>query len=334
MDDIPIPVDPDSTRFIPLLRSFIRQKGLAYSTEKTYVHWILNYIRFHNLKHPEELGPEEVDEYLTHLALNQNVAPGTQRIALNALVFLYQQFLQRPLGVLQFSYARPARRIPVVLSHEEAGKIIELIDGNYRLMAQLMYGCGLRLMECCRLRIQDIDFGMHQIIVRESKGDKQRTTVLPDSLVGPLKQRIADTEIIHDFDVARGYGRVYLPYALAKKYKNSAAELIWQYLFPASKLSRDPRDGTMRRHHIHESWMQKHVRNAVRKSGIRKKISSHTFRHSFATRLLEQGYDLRTIQELLGHSDISMTEIYTHVVKRGGRGVKSPVDGLKLKVSD
>ena len=326
MDDIPVPVDSGSNRFIPRLRSFIRQKGLAYSTEKTYVHWILYYIRFHRLKHPAEMGPDEVDKFLTHLALNRNVAPGTQRIALNALVFLYQQFLQQPLGTLQFSYARPSRRIPVVMSHEEATRVIQLMAEEYRLMANIMYGCGLRLMECCRLRIQDIDFGMHQIIVRESKGNKHRTTVLPDSLIEPLKQRIADTRIIHDFDLARGYGRVYLPYALAKKYKKAAADFKWQYVFPASKLSRDPRDGTMRRHHIHETWVQKHVRNAVRQSGITKKISSHTFRHSFATRLLEQGYDLRTIQELLGHSDINMTEIYTHVVKRGGRGVKSPID--------
>lgn len=326
MDDIPVPVDPGSNRFIPRLRSFIRQKGLAYSTEKTYVHWILHYIRFHNLKHPSEMGSKEVDEFLTYLALELNVAPGTQRIALNALVFLYQQFFQNPLGVLQFSYARASRRIPVVMSHEESVTVIQNMDDNYRLMANIMYGCGLRLMECCRLRIQDIDFGMHQIIVRESKGNKHRTTMLPDSLVAALEQRIADTKKIHDFDLARGYGRVYLPYALARKYKNAAADFKWQYVFPASKLSKDPRDETLKRHHIHETWVQKHVRSAVRISGIRKKISSHTFRHSFATRLLEQGYDLRTIQELLGHSDISMTEIYTHVVRRGARGVKSPID--------
>ena len=326
MDDIPVPVDPDSNRFIPRLRSFIRQKGLAYSTEKTYVHWIIHYIRFHHLKHPKILGPKEVDEFLTHLALDLNVAPGTQRIALNALVFMYSQFLQQPLGALQFSYARPSRRIPVVMSHEEAMTVIDKMDKNYRLMANIMYGCGLRLMECCRLRIHDIDFGMHQIIVRESKGNKHRTTMLPGSLVAPLRQRIADTKVIHEFDIARGYGLVYLPYALERKYKNAASDFKWQYLFPASKLSRDPRDGVMRRHHIHETWVQKQVRNAVRQSGVMKKISSHTFRHSFATRLLEQGYDLRTIQELLGHSDISMTEIYTHVVNRGGRGVKSPID--------
>ena len=189
-----------------------------------------------------------------------------------------------------------------------------------------MYGCGLRLMEACRLRVQDIDFAMHQIIVRESKGNKHRTTVLPDSLIDPLKYRIAKTKLIHEFDLAREYGKVYLPYALARKYKNAGSDFKWQYIFPASKLARDPRDGAIRRHHIHESWVQKQVRKAVRQSGIMKKASSHTFRHSFATRLLENGYDLRTIQELLGHSDISMTEIYTHVVKRGGRGVKSPID--------
>jgi len=278
------------------------------------------------MQHPKELGVTEVDAFLTYMAVERNVSPSTQRTALNALVFLYKQFLNIELEELQFTYAKSSKRIPVVLSHDEAMSIINNMHGIYKLMANIMYGCGLRLMECCRLRIQDIDFSMNQIIVRESKGNKQRTTVLPESLFGPFKEQIANTKKTHDFDIARGYGNVYLPFALSRKYKNAESEFKWQYVFPASGVAKDPRDGAIKRHHIHESWVQKNVRMAVKKSNILKKATSHTFRHSFATRLLEQGYDLRTIQELLGHADVSMTEIYTHVVKRGGRGVKSPLD--------
>lgn len=326
MDDIPVSVDPNSKRLIPQIRAFIRKKGLAYATEKTYVHWIVYYIRFHKMRHPNDMGPPEVDDFLTHLAMVRNVSPATQKIALNALVFLYKQFLKKDLGKLQFNYARPSRKIPVVFSHEEALSIIHYMSEKYQLMGRLMYGCGLRLMECCRLRVQDINFSMHQIIVRESKGKKQRTTVLPVSLIELLKRQIADAKAIHDFDLSRGYGSVYLPYAMARKYKGAESEFKWQYVFPASNESRDPVHNVIRRHHIHESCVQKSVRKAVVISGILKKASSHTFRHSFATRLLENGYDLRTIQELLGHSDVRVTEIYTHVVKRGGRGVKSPID--------
>ena len=242
------------------------------------------------------------------------------------LVFLYNKFLVIPLAELQFHYARPARRIPVVLSHKEAINIINNMGENYQLMARIMYGCGLRLMECCRLRVQDIDFEMNQIVVRESKGMKHRTTVLPESLIEPLKTQIAEAKKTHDYDLSRGYGKVYLPYALSRKYKNMASDFKWQYIFPATDVSADPRDSTIRRHHIHETCLQKSMRQAVPKSGILKRATPHTLRHSFATRLLEQGYDLRTIQERLGHADISQTEIYTHVVKKGGRGVKSPID--------
>ena len=204
--------------------------------------------------------------------------------------------------------------------------IISEMDGKPQLIANIMYGCGLRLMECCRLRIQDIDFSMNQIVVRESKGNKQRTTILPVVLIEKINIQIATVRKLHNYDLESGYGRVYLPYALARKYKNADMEFKWQYLFPASKLSTDPRDGSIRRHHIDESWVQKCVRKSLGSSKINKKASSHTFRHSFATRLLENGYDLCTIQELLGHSDVSTTEIYTHVVKKGGRGVQSPLD--------
>ena len=326
MDDIPISIDPSSKSLIPSLRSFMRRNGLAYSTEKAYIYWIKHYIRFHRMRHPQSMGAAEVDAFLTYLALQRNVSPATQRNALNALVMLHDRFLGVPLGKLEFSYARPKQRIPVVLSHREALEIISLVDKSCRLVVQLMYGSGLRVMECCRLRILDIDFPMRQLVVRESKGNKQRTTVLPDSLVEALVEQVDATRKLHDYDLAMGHGEVYLPYALARKYRNAASELKWQYLFPATKLSLDPRDHVKRRHHIHESWVQKNVRRATVASGVNKKVSSHTFRHSFATRLLENGYDLRTIQELLGHSDLSTTEIYTHVVKKGGRGVISPVD--------
>ncbi len=326
MDDIPVPINSQSTRFVPSLRACIRQQGLAYGTEKTYLYWITCYIRFHKMRHPKDMGPAEVDAFLSYLSLDRKVAPATQRGALNALVFLYHRFLDIPLGQLQFSYAKISTRIPVVLSHSEAMSIIEGMSGKSQLVARLMYGCGLRLMESCRLRIQDIDFSMKQIIVRESKGNKHRTTVLPESLIKTISAQLSIVKKLHDFDLSRGYGCVYLPYALARKYKNAEKEFKWQYLFPASLVSNDPRDGTIRRHHVDESWIQKCVRKSVRNSKINKKASCHTFRHSFATRSLEQGYDLRTIQELLGHGDISQTEIYTHVVKRGGRGVKSPID--------
>jgi integron integrase len=326
MDDIPVSIDLKSKKFIPQLRSFIRKKGLAYSTEKTYLYWIIYYIRFHKMQHPMDLKSVDVDHFLSFLAIERNVSPGTQKTALNALIFLYKQFLDMPLSKLQFSYARPTRKIPVVLTHEEAISIIVAMNKNYQLIGRIMYGCGLRLMECCRLRVQDIDFSMHQIIVRESKGKKHRTTVLPDSLLDVLKIQILNVKNIHDFDLSRGFGKVYLPYALIRKYKNAESEFKWQYIFPAINVASDPRDGTVRRHHIHESCIQKSVRQAVIKTGILKRATSHTFRHSFATRLLEQGYDLRTIQELLGHSNISQTEIYTHVLKKGGRGVISPLD--------
>lgn len=286
------------------------------------------YIRYHKLQHPEKLGVNEIESFLSFFSIERNVSPATQRTALNAINFLYRKFLKMPFDDLNFQYAKPSRRIPIVFSHDEANKVISKLSGQYVLMTELMYGCGLRLMECCRLRIQDIDFELNQIIVREAKGNKQRTTVLPVKVITKLANKINEVKKLHYYDTERGYGEVYLPYALSRKYPNAASEFHWQYLFPASSVGKDPRSGKIRRHHIHQSAVQKQIKKAIHATNIRKQVSSHTFRHNFATRLLESRYDLRTIQELLGHSDVKTTEVYTHVVKKGGHGVKSPLDNF------
>lgn len=327
MDDIPSNPTTHKSAFISQLRQFMRLKQLAYSTEKTYVYWILSFIRFHNRVHPKLLNAENVDSYLSHLAINRNVSPRTQTIALNAIVFLYHQFLNTPLGDLNFKRPKHKRRPPVVFTHEEALTIINLITHQQsHLMAQTMYGSGLRLMECCNLRVKDIDYGMQQLYVRQGKGGKDRITILPKSIIPALKDQTAYVTKLHQLDTENKVAEVYMPDALARKYPSAAKSVTWAFLFPASRPGPEPNTGIIRRHHIHPSAVQKHIRTAVRRSGIHKQASSHTFRHSFATRLLEAGYDLRTIQELLGHSDIRTTEIYTHVLNRGGRGVLSPVD--------
>lgn len=326
MDEIPVPISAGSTRFLDQLRAHIRSQGLAYQTEKTYVHWIVHYIHFHGKRHPTELGVADVENFLSHLSLNRDVTRNTQRIALNALAYLYNRFLDRPLGDLDWKPAKRQQRIPTVFTHQEATDIIRQMPPVYALMAKLMYGSGLRISECLRLRIKDIDFGMQTIVVREGKGSKDRTTVLPESVIGPLQQQIEQALVLHRQDLAEGLGRVYLPNALARKYPDAETAPEWQFVFPAPRLSLDPRSGDWRRHHVIERSLQKAVKEAIRSAGVRKKASCHTFRHSFATRLLERGYDLRTIQTLLGHSDITTTQIYTHVVKKGALGVCSPID--------
>lgn len=326
MDEIPIPVAAGSSRFLDQLRAHIRAQGLAYHTEKTYVHWVLHYIHFHGKRHPRDLGVADVEAFLSHLSLDRDVTKGTQRIALNSLAYLYNRFLNQPLGDLQWKPARRPPRIPTVFSHQEATLVIQQMTPPYSIMTKLMYGSGLRISECLRLRIKDIDFGMQTLVIREGKGSKDRTTVLPESLVQPLQHQIEQTLTIHAKDLAQGFGHVYLPNALARKYPDAATAPEWQFVFPAPRLSSDPRTGEWRRHHIIERSLQKAVKDAIRAAGIRKKASCHTFRHSFATRLLERGYDLRTIQTLLGHSDIATTQIYTHVVKKGALGVCSPID--------
>ena len=309
-----------------------RLRTLHYSirTEEAYVGWIRRYILHHGKRHPNEMGDPEVEAFLTHLAVKENVAASTQNQALAALLFLYRQVLERDLPMLQTIRARRPKRLPDVLSIEEVRAVLGRMEGVYRIMAELMYGSGLRLLECCRLRVKDIDFARKQIIVREGKGDKDRAVPLPARLVEPLKTQIRHVAGQHERDFTRGHGRVRLPAAFDRKSVNAACELAWQFVFPSSRLSTDPRadDGVLLRHHIHENMLQKQVRKAVLCAGIVKRASCHTFRHSFATHLLEAGSDIRTVQELLGHADVSTTMIYTHVLTRGACGVVSPLDRL------
>lgn len=326
MDDVPVAVNPSSKKFIDQLRLFMRARHMAWATEKTYVLWVRRYIYFHKKRHPAEMGAAEIEAYLNHLSQVRGVAPATQAIALNTLMFLYKQFLQQDIGKLEYLPASQKKRVPVVFSHTEARAVIDNMKGGFHLMGLLMYGCGLRVMECVRLRVKDIDFGMNEIVVRDGKGGKDRRTVLPESTVTLLQRQIGKVRRLHEQDMQDGYGEVYLPHALERKYPGAAKELAWQYVFPSSVIAADPRSGVLRRHHLHTRSVQKAVKKALQEAGIAKQASCHTFRHSFATRLLEKGYDLRTIQELLGHSDVSITEIYTHVLNKGGRGVVSPVD--------
>lgn len=326
MDDIPRPLPAKPIKFMDQLRVFIRSRRLAYKTEKTYCFWVKDYIRFHKLVHPAKLSPVNIDEYLSYLAVVRSVSINTQKTALNALVFLYQQFLRVDVGNLQFSPCTRMRTLPTVFSHREAILVIDHLDGVYKLAAGLMYGAGLRIMECIRLRIQDIDFENNCIIVRESKGQKWRRTILPKSLINNLQQQVDFALALHTQDLAAGFGNVYLPYALEKKYPSAASQAGWQYLIPARNRSIDPRSNIERRHHIGESYVQKQVKIAITSAKIRKKSGCHTFRHSFATQMLGSGADIRSIQELLGHSDLSTTQIYTHVIGVHERGLNSPLD--------
>ncbi|BAP13648.1 integron integrase [Alcanivorax sp. NBRC 101098] len=330
--DVPPALPATPTRLMDRFRAFIRSRNMAYRTEKTYVHWVLRYIRFHGRLHPEQLKARDVDAFLTHLAVHKHCSPATQKTALNALVFLYREFLGQPLDALNFSYSRKPQRVPVVFSHAEAQALIGHLAGTNQLVARLIYGSGLRINEALRLRVKDVDFAMQQITVRGGKGNKDRTTLLPDSLITPLKLQIDTALATHRQDMADGLGEVYMPFALARKYPGQARSPAWQYVFPAAQLSVDPRathdDGSpvRRRHHVLDRTVQRAIMLAMRKAQIHKHGNSHTLRHSFATRLLENGYDIRTIQKLLGHADVKTTEIYTHVVKKGGFGVRSPVD--------
>jgi integron integrase len=326
IDDIPVPIRRTNPRFIDHLRACMRNRKLSYSTEKTYVYWAKTFIRTNQMRNPKDLGTKEVDIFLTWLAVERQVSPGTQAIALNALVFLFHKFLGRDLGQLAYTRSKPKRRLPQVLSHREAMKIINLMSGQTKLMVQILYGAGLRQAECCSLRIKDVDVSMNELIVRSGKGNKDRRTLLPQVLLPNLRTQINRVKLLHEKDLANGFGEVYLPGALGRKYPGRAREFSWQYLFPSKRIGVDPRTSQTRRHHIHPTTVQKALRRALQESKIFKPVTCHTFRHSFATQLLKKGYDLRTIQELLGHSDITTTEIYTHVLNKGGHGVISPID--------
>lgn len=324
--DVPKVIPANPHRFTDQFRAFVRTRGLAYKTEKTYLEWVCQFIRFHKYKRPEEMDKDDIESFLEYLAVQRGVSINTQKTAMNALVFLYRQFLQRDALELSFSYAKKPRRIPTVFSDHEARAVLAHLSGQIKTIAQLMYGSGLRISECLRLRVKDIDFTMNTLVIREGKGSKDRVTVLPKSLINDLRVQIDFVAALHQKDRLAGIGGVYLPDALARKYPRAEFELGWQYVFPSRDTAIDPRSGIERRHHMMDRSVQKAVKLAVRDAGILKLASCHTFRHSFATRLLENGYDLRTIQEILGHADVSTTEIYTHVVKQGSKGVRSPLD--------
>jgi len=309
------------------IRATFRLRGLSRRTENSYTDWIRRYLDFHGKKHPIEMGNREIRSFLTHLVMERNVSPSTQNQALHALLFLYREVLQIELpqiGAVERSRKLP--RLPVVMTRREVQSVLDELKGTPRLVVSLLYGSGLRLIECLRLRVKDLDFEKNLIVVRYGKGDKDRITMLPESLITPIRRHLDQVRLLHQKDLKEGFGEVYLPYALSIKYPSAGFEWGWQYVFPASKLSVDPQTMKTRRHHLDESSLQRSVKAAVRRAGVDKNASCHTFRHSFATHLLEAGYDIRTVQELLGHHDVRTTMIYTHVLNRGGLGVFSPLD--------
>lgn len=324
-----------SPKLLDEVVSVARAKHLSRRTEKAYASWIRRFILFHNKRHPRDMAEPEIRQFLSYLALDQKVTASTQTVALSALLFLYRDVLKRDLPFIdQIERAKQSRRLPVVFTRAEVENILAHLSGTYLLIASLLYGSGLRLMEALRLRVKDIDFAMNQITVREGKGNVDRYTMLPLSLKAVMQDHLKRVYTLHQNDLKLGYGRAYLPFALARKYPNADAEWAWQYVFPSLKRSIDPESGIERRHHVAPQAVQRAVKTAIRLTNIPKNGSCHTFRHSFATHLLEDGYDIRTVQELLGHKDVSTTMIYTHVLNRGGSGVKSPLETLLLRRHD
>jgi integron integrase len=321
------PPAPTPQKLLDQVRDKIRVKHYSIRTETQYVHWIKRFIFFHGKRHPKDMDAVEVEAFLTHLAVAGSVSASTQNQALSALLFLYREVLGIDLPWMDTMVrAKKPLRLPTVLSRSEVALVLERMEGGYGLMARLLYGTGMRLMECCRLRVKDVDFGQREILIREGKGVKDRVTMLPETLILPLQEHLAKRRRLYDEDLSKGMAEVFLPDALARKYPTAASEWAWQYVFPSGSYSVDPHSGRERRHHIDEKLLQRAMKRAVAASGIVKLATPHTLRHSFATHLLEGGYDIRTVQELLGHSDVSTTMIYTHVLNKGGKGVISPLD--------
>ena len=314
-------------KLLDQVRYVIRRKGYSYKTEESYVAWVKRFILYHNKRHPRDMGCSEIEQFLTHLAIDLHVAASTQNQALQAILFLYREVFQRPIDdKLNYLYAKRPKRLPVVLTREEVRRVLDAMEGSPKSVAQLLYGSGLQLIEALRLRVKDVDLAQHQIVVRDGKGFKDRVTVLPEAVVLPLQEQMKRARLIYKRDLETGYKGVSLPYALERKYLNAARQWIWQYIFPSNNLARDPRTGILKRHHLHESAIQRAVRRAAKLARIQKHVTPHTFRHSFATHLLEAGYDIRTVQELLGHKDVKTTMIYTHVMNKGPYAVRSPLD--------
>jgi integron integrase len=314
-------------KLLDQLHDVLRLKHYSYRTEQTYVDWVHRFICFHNKRHPKDMGSPEVEAFLTHLAVELKVAASTQNQALCALLFLYRYVLRQELDLsINAVRAKKSRYLPTVLTHEEAIAVLDQLCGTYQLVAKILYGSGLRISEALQLRVKDLDFAQQQIVVRDGKGGNSRVTPLPNSLVLRLKDHLHQVQLLHQQDLAQGFGSVYLPHALERKYPHADRQWIWQYCFPSERISKDPRSEIVRRHHLDESGLQKAVKLAGRLANIDKRVSCHTFRHSFATQLLQNHYDIRTVQELLGHKDVKTTMIYTHVLNKGGRGVRSPLD--------
>jgi integron integrase len=316
-----------SPKLLDQVRDKLRVKHYSIRTEQTYSGWIKRYIYFHGKRHPKDMGAEEIESFLTYLAVEGNVAASTQNLAKSALLFLYREVLEIQLPWLDnVTQAKVPKRLPVVLTVSEVQNVLSHLNGTHLLIASLLYGGGMRLMEAVRLRVKDVDFERREILVREGKGFKDRVTMLPETVIDSLKAHMVKVKALHAEDLAQGYGEVYMPFALDKKYPTAGRDWGWQYIFPSKNLSVDPRSDKTRRHHVDEKGVQRAVKQAVRDAELTKPATPHTLRHSFATHLLQSGYDIRTVQELLGHSDVSTTMIYTHVLNKGGRGVVSPLD--------
>ena len=316
-------------KLLDQMRESMRARHYSPRTEDTYCQWVRRYILFHQKRHPADMGEREINAFLTHLAVKDKVSASTQNQALSAILYLYRHVIGRDVGDLgEVIRARKQKRLPVVMTREEVKSVLDELSGDKWLMASLLYGSGLRLMECLRLRVQDIDFSTRELLVRDGKGGKDRRTMLPQSLIPVLQEHLVHVKWVHEKDLADGWGRVVLPDALERKYPNAPTEWRWQWIFPQENRWKNRATGEEGRHHVHETLLQKAVRAAVFRAGIVKRVGCHTFRHAFATHLLMGGYDIRTIQELMGHKDVNTTMIYTHVLNKGGQGLSSPLDGL------